>query len=96
MDADNKKNKRQNPFAGLCDAEGDSALSALLDTAELGILLLDGDLKIRFLSQQISNIYKISPEDVGEEFFKISSKVPQDDSIEVATLALKSGKKIKD
>jgi len=57
---------------------------------------MDADLKIRFLSQQISNIYKISPEDVGEEFFKISSKVPQDDSIEVATLALKSGKKIKD
>jgi two-component system cell cycle sensor histidine kinase/response regulator CckA len=47
-------------------------------------------------SSQALEIYTIEERDIGNDFFKIASRIPQDDSLEVATLALQAGKKIRE
>lgn len=47
-------------------------------------------------SSQALEIYTIEERDIGNDFFKIAARIPQDDSLEVATLALQAGKKIRE
>ena len=96
MDADNHEKGDEIPQAESGGIEGDSFFCGMLDTAGFGLLLLDTQLKVRFYSRQISDLYTIEAKDVGNDFFKIPSKVPQDESLEVATLALRSGGKIRE
>ena len=96
MEVDNHENRGEVSQASLTGWKADPNLLGMMDAAELGFLLLDTKLKIRFFSSQALEIYTIEERDIGNDFFKIAARIPQDDSLEVATLALQAGKKIRE